>query len=114
MTEKMMKSVSCFSVLTTLALAASTVLPAHAQWTLTNLHPAGSVQSECIAVEGGQQVGSAFFRGPAVTYEKPGLWTGTAASWVDLDPNLFFPATGDARLGHAFQTFQRGGDVPAR
>ena len=37
----------------TLALAASTALPAHAQWTVTNLHPVGALRSLAHGGEGG-------------------------------------------------------------
>lgn len=43
---------------------------AHAQWTVTNLNPPGSIQAYAFAAGGGQA--------------RAGLWSGTAGSWVDL------------------------------
>ncbi len=59
-----------------LCAAAST---AHAQWTVTNLNPAGAGgSSSALGANGGQQVGYAGYHAS--------LWSGTAASWVDLHP----------------------------
>ncbi|MEK6700693.1 MAG: hypothetical protein AABZ53_00375, partial [Planctomycetota bacterium] len=60
-------------------LVAST---ANAQWTVTNLHPAGASESNAVGVSGGQQVGYAIVSNTRRGY----LWTGTAASAVDLTP----------------------------
>jgi hypothetical protein len=70
---------------TVAAIAAVTTLTAtaaHAQWTVTNLNPAGSMQSEAFAASGGQQAGRAAVGG----IRHAGLWSGSAASWVDLHP----------------------------
>lgn len=64
---------------TTLALPSS----AMAQWTITNLHPAGAESSAASSVFDGQQVGSAMYNG--VT--RATRWSGTAASAVDLHPS---------------------------
>jgi hypothetical protein len=59
-------------------------VPAHAQWTVVYLHPAPVHDSDGYGIGGGQQVGA--------THAAPGspvhaaLWTGSAASWVDLNP----------------------------
>src|SRR3990172_2667089 len=55
---------------------------AQAQWTVTSLHPAGVSDSEAHGVGGGQQGGSAWDG----VQQRASLWTGTAASWVDLSP----------------------------
>ena len=67
---------------TVLAGAAEVGGGARAQWTVTNLHPAGATSSHALGVSGGQQVGD-------VTIDSAlhaSLWRGTAASWVDLHP----------------------------
>jgi hypothetical protein len=46
-----------------------------------DLHPASAFESQCLDVDGGQQVGFAGF-GSA----HAGIWHGTANSWVDLNP----------------------------
>ncbi len=59
---------------------------AHAQgggWTVVNLHPAGATESYASGVSGGQQVGSAFI---GSNLPHASLWSGSAASWVDLHP----------------------------
>jgi len=56
---------------------------ASAQWTVTNLHPAGATESRAHGVSGGQQVGYAAIDG----HIRASLWSGTAASWVDLTPD---------------------------
>jgi hypothetical protein len=52
-------------------------------WSVINLHPGSATASRAYGVEGGQQVGYAFFppNGPRAS-----LWTGSAGSWVDLHP----------------------------
>lgn len=55
---------------------------AKAQWTVTNLYPAGSSYSACYAVDDGMQGGLGQFGSNG----HAGYWTGTAASWVDLNP----------------------------
>lgn len=54
-------------------------------WTVTDLHPANTLQSIAWSVRGGAQAG--------VLRDNQGisrasLWTGTAASWVDLHPGV--------------------------
>ena len=55
---------------------------AHAQWTVTNLNPPGSIQAYAFAAGGGQQAGYASIGGLA----RASLWSGTAASWINLNP----------------------------
>lgn len=55
--------------------------PGASQWTVTNLHPAGSLESQGFGGSGGQQVGRS--SGAA---NSAALWSGTAASAVDLGP----------------------------
>lgn len=76
------------SVIGTRGYAAAAVLlcagvsVAHGQWTVTKLHPAGATESRALAVAGGQQVGFVKFG----TQEHASLWSGSAASWIDLHP----------------------------
>lgn len=55
---------------------------AGAQWTVVYLHPTGSLGSHARAGDAGTQVGENIV-GPAW---HASLWSGTAASWVDLHP----------------------------
>ena len=70
--------IATLSVLAIVALAPTV----RAQWTVTNLNPAGSVVSAAYGGFGGQQAGYAQVGG----FNHAGVWTGTAASWVDLNP----------------------------
>ena len=62
-----------------LSLSSST---ASAQWTVTNIHPAGATGSVARAGSGGQRVGYAIFGGEY----HAGLWNGGATTWTDLNP----------------------------
>lgn len=75
---------TCCRVPSIIAAAALSGLStaAHAQWTVSNLNPAGSIQAYAFAAGGGQQAGYASVGGLA----RASLWNGTAASWVDLSP----------------------------
>ena len=53
----------------------------HAHWTVSSLHPASLQSSEARGASGSVQVGN-YYTGT----ERACLWTGTAASWVNLDP----------------------------
>lgn len=66
------------------ATVAGLVLSAgvQAQWTVTNLHPAGATRSEAWAAGGSQQTGYAEVGG----IRRASMWSGSAASWVDLSP----------------------------
>jgi hypothetical protein len=55
---------------------------ARAQWTVTNLHPAGATRSEIQGVTGTSQYGYAIVAG--VT--SASTWSGTPTSWVNLHP----------------------------
>lgn len=57
---------------------------AHAQWTVINLHPAGATgESQGRDVRDGRQVGYARISGGIA---HASLWSGAAASWIDLNP----------------------------
>ncbi len=55
---------------------------AQAQWSVTNLNPAGLTQTVAYAAGGGQQAGYA----RVGDEDHASLWSGTADSWVDLNP----------------------------
>jgi uncharacterized membrane protein len=57
--------------------------PVSAQWTVTNLHPEGATLSAATGISGDQQVGYAY---DAAGNFHASLWSGSAASWVDLNP----------------------------
>nr|MDQ2985192.1 hypothetical protein [Armatimonadota bacterium] len=67
---------------TTIAICVIFAASATAQWTVVNLHPGGAEMSRAFAVRDGKQVGSAVVGGVV----RASLWSGTAASWVDLSP----------------------------
>lgn len=67
---------------TALLLIISGMSSAFAGWTVTSLHFAGS-KSFGDGISGGQQVGHSQMGDPG---DHASLWTGTAASWVDLHP----------------------------
>ncbi len=56
--------------------------PAYAAWDVTILNPAGAGNSWAFGGNGTQQVGVAVIGSD----EHAGLWSGSAASWVDLNP----------------------------
>ena len=58
----------------------SGVAPASAQWTVTNLHPPGALESKCFDIDGGRQVGRVDL--------DAALWEGRAADWVSLYSGL--------------------------
>ncbi len=68
-----------FTIVIVLAMFGSA--PALAQWTVTNLHPAGATESNVRDTRGSQLVGSARFGGVRHAI----LWT-SATSWIDLSP----------------------------
>ena len=75
---------------------------AFAGWEVTYLHPAGSIESNAWGVSGGEQVGYAKF---GSSYHA-GLWSGTAASWVDLKPagstsSWAYGVSGGQQVGYA-------------
>jgi hypothetical protein len=66
------------SLLAALAGAAT----AQAQWTVVNIHPAAATDSYTYYGRASQQVGQVYVGGQS----HASLWSGTAASWVDLHP----------------------------
>jgi hypothetical protein len=78
---KRVVSLTAVCVTSTAALTA----PAFAGWSVTILTPPGCTASYAYDVSGGQQAGYGY--GPATgNHAHAALWTGTAASWVDLNP----------------------------
>src|ERR1043165_2750576 len=70
-----------------------------AQWAVTYLDPDGASDSLTTSVSGGQQVGRA-------RENRAALWTGTAASWVDLHPagavnSIAYGTSGGYQVGSA-------------
>lgn len=59
---------------------------AHAQWTVVNLHPPGAEDSYALAASGGRQVGYTVVEAGSEERDRAAMWTGSAASWVDLTP----------------------------
>lgn len=58
--------------------------PAHSQWSVTYLHPAGAAESWGTGVSGVDQVGRITNPGSSNTFAA--LWTGSAASFANLNP----------------------------
>jgi len=73
------------AILVAVAAGMSLTSAAHAQWTVTNLNPAGATTtSEAFATTGTQQAGIArILLGGA---RQAGIWSGAAASFVNLNP----------------------------
>jgi hypothetical protein len=69
-------------VLCAVAMICGLAATAGAQWTVINLHPAGSTESRANGMSGGIQVGQARVDG----WFHACMWNGSAASWVDLHP----------------------------
>jgi hypothetical protein len=63
-------------------VVAATTPIAQAQWTVTNLHPAGATASMCNRTDGQMQVGSAEVGG----ITRASVWTGSSPTWRDLHP----------------------------
>lgn len=82
------------------------VSAANAQWTVVNLHPTGALQSAATGVSAGQQSGWAQL-GPTVGHTRASLWTGSAASWVNLHP-----ATTTYSRAYAAGDGQQVGEAP--
>jgi hypothetical protein len=78
---------------------------ARAQWTVTNLHPAGAISSLATGGSGARQVGSVQL-GPTVGHFRAALWNSTASTWVNLHP----PGTVYS-LGYAADANQQVGEV---
>lgn len=80
--------------------------PAGAQWTVVNLHPAGTVLSAAYGVGTGQQVGYVQV-GPTVGHSRASLWSGSAGSWVNLHPtgvgySIGYAADGGQQVGEYY------------
>lgn len=92
------------------AASIAVVVSAHvasAQWTVTKLDPAGSTISNAFGTSGGQQVGFATVGG----VDRASMWSGTAASWVDLHPagsDFSFAWGTDGAQQVGFAAFQGG------
>lgn len=68
---------------------------AHAAWTATILHPAGTTQSTAIGAFGNNQVGWATI----ADRTRASLWSGTAGTWVNLHPAGAFQSAAVAMDG---------------
>ncbi|MEO7453875.1 MAG: hypothetical protein ABIV13_03830, partial [Fimbriimonadales bacterium] len=87
-------------ILTTLAFGL--IVPAVAQWTVTRLQPPVSQYSRGFGVSDDQQVGRV-----ALASDHASLWSGTAKSWVDLNPvgsaqSEANGVSGGQQVGYAF------------
>ncbi len=83
-----------------LLLAVAAASTAHGQWTVTNLHVPGSTGSDAFAASGGQQAG---YVEVGFLYHAS-LWSGTAGTWVDLNP-----AGASQSVANAIQGGQQAG-----
>lgn len=85
------------------ALVGLLVMPgaAHAQWTVTYLHPANATASVANGANGDRQVGYTY---DANSHHHASLWSGTAASWVNLSP----AGATDSEAGGVYGTQQVG------
>jgi hypothetical protein len=63
-------------------------VPARAQWTVINLHPAGAANSQAWDIDAGQQAGEASFGATTPQARRAALWTGSAASFANLHPSF--------------------------
>ena len=81
----MKKLITICAVTAVLALLCLGGSPAFAEWTVVNLNPAGAF-SYAWGVSGGKQVGEVFVSVREYSVAHAALWSGTAASWVDLNP----------------------------
>lgn len=98
--ESAFRSIGLVAMLAGIALCRT----ASAQWTVINLHPDGATASQAWGVDGEQQAGGATVDG----VPRAGIWSGTAASWVDLRPagdpySYAFGASGGQQVGRAFE-----------
>ena len=76
---------------------------AHAQWTVTSLHPLGGDSSTATGLDGTTVVGSVVVSGGISPHAS--IWSGTAASWIDLNPagaehSNGFGAGGGVQVGY--------------
>jgi hypothetical protein len=83
-----------------------TVSHAAAQWTVVDLHPAGSTDSASDGGGSGQQVG--YVRvGPTVGHTRASLWNGSGGAWINLQPptalySQAFASDGVQQVGECF------------
>lgn len=92
-------SVAAFAAMTNAVFLTS---DAHAQWTLTILHPQGAQESVGYGASGGQQLGYVVLDGVS----RASSWPGTAVSRLDLHPagstaSQVFAASGGQQVGYA-------------
>ena len=85
-----------------LAFAATVVLGggaatrvAHAQWTVTNLHPPGATESKALAASDGRQVGYVAVGGQ----QHASIWNGSPTFWIDLNPPEALSSVANAICG---------------
>lgn len=87
-----------------LTLASAIATPSEAQWTVTVLHPTGALFSESLAASESVQVG--YVRSSGIVLQRASLWTGTAGSWVDLNPvgsedSVAYSVSGSEQVGYS-------------
>ncbi len=88
--------------LTLAAAAFALATCAFSQWTVVNLHPQGALSSAAYGVQGGHQAGVVEVPDPFWTQARhASLWSGTAKSWVDLEPF----GDGGPEQSHAFGVY---------
>src|SRR3954454_1502217 len=68
----------------TVVIVCAFALPARSQWAVTYLHPSGAAQSWGTGVSGVDQVGRITNAANSSTFAA--LWTGSAASFVNMNP----------------------------
>lgn len=92
------KSINSVAALAAVASSLTLCTTANAQWSVTNLHPAGASASNGYAAGGGQQGGL------IIVDERlrASLWSGTAVSWVDL--SAFLPAEFTSSVARAISS----------
>src|SRR3954462_1775168 len=84
--KALIRSAICGAALSVAAWLPLAVAHAAAVYTAIDLNPSGFTSSEADGIANGQQVGVA--AGPATDFDSHAiLWTGTAASAVDLNPS---------------------------
>jgi T5SS/PEP-CTERM-associated repeat protein len=81
-----------------------------------NLHPAGAGWSRAFGISGDNQVGwamvAAWVAGELHSFEHASLWTGTAESWVDLNPAGAYESAANAASGGQQVGWANLGDYP--
>lgn len=68
---------------------------AHAQWTVSVLHPPIGEASRAMGVRGGHQAGWVTMDGSQGHGRHASIWSGSAGTWIDLNPAV---ATGGSRI----------------